>query len=422
MSRRRLRKKKRAQVILEVAILVIVLAILGVGALVLFSGTNLNMLERLDKYKQSRIQAVNSAAGINPVQLLDYSPHTSIVIPNAPNPLGDFFGGFLERRIDTGSLYLERSNDIITFLIPVNVRNINYYITPTYTYASVVKARDLARKTADVTAEAWGKFNQAINTFQDVLDHPTPNGPFDPALNSQGHHPEIAQNRQSLANTISSLRSAAGPLNTLLYGQLLPRLDNESTTSGGGPIIIIGSGEGRCYKCQTQNFKSPQMYHTWKIYAGIWQNLKYALECWYWRCKYHYGDDTSNCYDAPCKDERVQQARATLSEILQFSGSVQPTASLPASVKNSLSIAYSLAQAGDRKAVTQARDIIAGNLLNSALASSSSEAKRCLNEAYNALNQMIRYWDINSEEARYYTNHNLTIARAKLQVLYEAVF
>ena len=121
---------EKGQVILETAIVLISAAALAISSMVLFSNLNRNMVKRLDKYRDSRVSAVNNPFSLtnSPGAFLDYSPFIEIITQGSEHgditifgdsPLGSFDEEFFEDpRLVQAQLLIEQADDIMNIILP----------------------------------------------------------------------------------------------------------------------------------------------------------------------------------------------------------------------------------------------------------------------------------------------------------------
>jgi hypothetical protein len=121
---------EKGQVILETAIVLISAAALAISSMVLFSNLNRNMVKRLDKYRDSRVSAVNNPFSLtnSPEAFLDYSPYIEIITQGSEHgditifgdsPLGSFDEEFFEDpRLVRAQLLIEQADDIMNIILP----------------------------------------------------------------------------------------------------------------------------------------------------------------------------------------------------------------------------------------------------------------------------------------------------------------
>lgn len=242
---------KRAQVLLETAIVLVSLATLAVASMRLYSNFNLNISSRLDKYRSTRESAVNSAVTVNPVDFLDYSPYHNIIIPGEDSSDWDFSTLFYEDpRVATVEQLLNRTDDILNVILPYKInqvyellgkdKNDYNYIVHNVTKDNIIEAKNLIEEMNALRQEAYDSYYEdmdengfdgidhdgdgfygAVSLLQQVLYQPIIPGPFDYTEEHQG-------NRTQLEGIINNLTAtdAKNAFNTLLNELLKPRLDS----------------------------------------------------------------------------------------------------------------------------------------------------------------------------------------------------
>jgi hypothetical protein len=271
--------KNYGQVILEVLIVFLCIAVLAIASTRVFSNLNLNMLTRLDVYRKSRIDAVNNptklAAKFLPTWkiygsiykmtplseatvFLDYSPYTNTtaylpsvepidIIPELPDvPTGLLF--FQDPNVSAGNLALEKMSLILNLVLPYKVNQAYFYkehvsLSPDATNCSqcqweplsyISKIKNLAGEGSTLAGEAYNELCNAINYYKTALYTPAIPGSFDP---NPGAHPELYgldpadpnyeqglqalidqhnANRDNLKSMIDSLEGVKSPLEDYL--------------------------------------------------------------------------------------------------------------------------------------------------------------------------------------------------------------
>ena len=270
--------KNYGQVILEVLIVFLCIAVLAIASTRVFSNLNLNMLTRLDVYRKSRIDAVNNPTKLaakflptwntfgiptlrqlsNATVFLDYSPYTNTtaylpsvepidIIPDLPDvPTGLLF--FQDPDVSAGNLALEKMGLILNLVLPYKVNQAYFYaeevsLPSDATNCSqcqweplsyISKIKNLAGEGSTLAGEAYNELCEAINHYKKALYTPAIPGSFDP---NPGAHPELygldpadpnyAQglqalidqhnaNRDNLQSMIDSLEGAKSPLEQYL--------------------------------------------------------------------------------------------------------------------------------------------------------------------------------------------------------------
>jgi len=205
-------KGKKAQVILETAIVLVCLVIVAIASTRLFAGLNLNSLRRLDLYRDTRLDAVNRPVALasqsvptwpgitvplsNPTVFLDYYPETSVTITPI-DPRKNLNKLFLEdERLDKAAMEVARMGYIVSTVAPYKANQIKTMVLNPLWMIPIIGTPlqgticyfcfDLINH----SIQAGVCLNKAKNYFQDVLDHPlryTNNSPFDPNPET---HPE----------------------------------------------------------------------------------------------------------------------------------------------------------------------------------------------------------------------------------------
>ena len=272
-------RKNYGQVILEVLIVFLCIALLAIASTRVFSNLNLNMLTRLDVYRKSRIDAVNNPTKLaakflptwkdtfgiptlrqlsNATVFLDYSPYTNTtaylpsvepidIIPDLPPvPTGLLF--FQDPNVSAGNLALEKMGLILNLVLPYKVNQANFYAQDVSLPSDatncgecnweplsyISKIKNLAGEGSTLAGEAYNELCNAITYYRTALYTPAIPGSFDP---NPGAHPELygldpadpnyAQglqalidqhnaNRDNLQSMIDSLEGAKSPLQQYL--------------------------------------------------------------------------------------------------------------------------------------------------------------------------------------------------------------
>lgn len=263
MKKRKKRSHLSGQVLLETAIVIISLAVIAISSMALFSSLNLNLIDRMDLFKNSRRQALNSiGAGLpgnalDPTTYLDYSPNKEVLVPSEGGGSGYFDPVFFEDpRVRQAEVLLDEADNIINTLIPYQINyiynnllggsNNSYrYIYRNITKTKVTKARNICNDLILDGQKAYNNFfgpAGAIALLEDVLNHPEEPGPFD-------FREVNAGNRLSLQGTINSLKSLQAGLNESLNNQFLPRIrDVRNLLNNALAVWDVRSGWGRYYQ------------------------------------------------------------------------------------------------------------------------------------------------------------------------------
>ncbi len=270
-----MKRDARAQVTLEFALVFVSLVIVAVASMRLFSNLGLNLINRYERYRDTRLAAVNSyGSAVDPVAFLDYSPYREITVPITGTPTGTFATLFFEdKRIEEASLLIERANDIMNVIIPYKAQEVHIilgsgnsnaaYILANIDKDDVLDALDRVNDIDALRSEAYYDFYEdmdgvdtntpnffgAVGLFQRVLDYPlgdpgdpdTPHpSPFDP---DPASNPELygfqnpptpeettrltqlqtqnMSNRSQVLSVINSLKSTEPQMNTLLNNYLV---------------------------------------------------------------------------------------------------------------------------------------------------------------------------------------------------------
>lgn len=236
----RLRENKEpGQVILEVSIVLICLALLAIASTKLFANLNLNTLERWKAYRESRIHAANDPRKLavkslkmptggsrpmsDPLSFLYYAPHTRIITEEARGGYAGLSAYiseddlFEEPRLLRADILLEEYDMITNLITAYKLRQMNRYfdLDPVFTKrlageASLFNAKSMQYIVNEGDAAAAGvnyaafcftqmghameaqdasargdngysgrfKLEKVIELIDDVLKNPTPGGPF----------------------------------------------------------------------------------------------------------------------------------------------------------------------------------------------------------------------------------------------------
>src|SRR3989338_5408894 len=340
MCRRLYRTKKSGQVILETAIVFVSLVTLAVSSMALFSNLNLNMTERIDKYRQDRFNAVNGIP-VNPENYLYYYPH-EIILGSDTGSGGNFNSSFYEdERIEQAELCLERQDRIMYVINPYKMNQSlvlarqleleNYYENGQWYYrwlplGYLEAVQNLVDDSIALSNQALDEYDQAISYFQQALDDPLVPGPFDL------EHPE---NRELLQSQIDSLREARPGLRRLLDREILPRLRYVRRYIG-----EVGGAWGGQY------------YPTWRHY----QSIRY------------------------------------LQELVEFCGTISP-AILANDLANDINETYTLLQGAVSFESANAALAISAEILQHPQVQESSLLRSVAQSLYNELDYCIAHWD-----------------------------
>jgi hypothetical protein len=231
----------------------------------LFSNLNLNMVNRLDKFKESRIIAVNSPGGtpIDPVGFLDYSPYRTITVPGGGTITDPFLpGDYEDERFCEAERLFEESNDLTQITIPYLAARAYGYLggdannSDAYIEANVDEL-DLRNALADceemelARAKAYNNFFEDMNgvdsdydsfvggvgLLQQVYDDPKVPGLYDPnpaddpaayGLTSSDTEALAAiktrndRNRLKLQQIITKITNTQEAMDNLLYNATKP--------------------------------------------------------------------------------------------------------------------------------------------------------------------------------------------------------
>ncbi|MFA6217558.1 MAG: hypothetical protein WDL87_07940 [Candidatus Omnitrophota bacterium] len=266
-------RKNKSQVILEFVLVIVTLAILAVASMRLFSNFNLNMINRIDKFKESRVIAVNTpgAAPISPVAFLDYSPYRDITVPGAGTILPPFIPGeYDDARFDEANRLFEESNDLILVTIPYfasrayaslgGANNSAAYIEANITESVMRSALADCQAMESPRQQAYDDFFEdmsgvdadhdtfvgGIGLLQQVLSNPKIPGLYDPnPENNPAKYGYTAadtaalaalkakniENREQLQDIITSIKSTKSAMDNLLvtttkpYGLIRPEIN-----------------------------------------------------------------------------------------------------------------------------------------------------------------------------------------------------
>ncbi len=268
-------RKNKSQVILEFVLVIVTLAALAIASMRLFSNLNLNMVNRLDKFKESRIVAVNSpaAAPIDPLGFLDYSPYRTITVPGGGTITDPFLPGDYEdaRFVEAESLF-EESNDLTRITIPYlathaygllggDANNSTAYIEANVDKQDILDALTDCEDMNVARAKAYNNFFEdmdgvdadhdgfvgGVGLLQQVYDNPKVPGLYDPnPENNPAAYGLTAadtesldsirtrnmQNRTNLYNIITQVKTTQTAMNNLLhnaskpYGVLRPEINS----------------------------------------------------------------------------------------------------------------------------------------------------------------------------------------------------
>ena len=404
---------KCAQVLLEAVMVFICLALIAVIATKLFANLNLNMLDRLDIYRNCRLDAVNNPARLagkllntpsgprplsDPATFLDYSartgllntsPHSGIdLIPEIPEGL--FNESFLEEpRMVQAALLLEEMDNILNIILPYKVNQANslvqqLHLVPTASppdenwvwepEENIDAIETLVGRSIQLTERAYNSFCQAIELYRDVLANPTIPGHFDPHPENHpdlyGLNPEDPNynhaienlrnqnntNRQNLQDTINNLESAK------------PSLENWKN------IIIEGLGE----------------------YAYL--GLRYVIEGGHLgslSCHTEIiGPPTDPTEITICEPATEHlNAVETLKQAVDFTGDIS-SPSLNSGLAGNINQLYSLFQAGveSYEQALSARDL-AQSILNDTQVQNDPNLKNIAESLNENLNSAIEHWD-----------------------------
>ncbi len=323
------------------------LAIIAVASMSLFSNLNLNLMGRMSEFRKSRLDVVNSRfaesgiinSALNPLTWLDYAPNTGITpgggVPTDP---GLDPGAYEDPSISQAEVLLSEADDIINIVLPYKVNKAYYidlggnnndysHIINNVSLAQATEARDLCnemlQKEADYSnygenmsaqrayddffedmngTDADGdEFLGAIGLFQQALDEPMPNGPFDPDVANEFLRTQNANNRIQLQNTINSLRSAEPGLNLFLNG---------SPTSSKALKPILKSARNQLNAAVDDDH--------WEDTCSC------GLYCEYW-----------------CRYDHIIAAKAKLKELIDFVGEVEsarPSSDLAAQIQQATAL------------------------------------------------------------------------------------
>ena len=224
---------KKAQVFIEAALVIILLAVLAIAGMRLFANLNMNAIERLEKYRETRLAAVNSIVPYSTITdpesphayndsraFLYYSPN-KILISDDSGSFGRFNAVLYDDpRMNEAELLLERFDSIVNIILPFKVNQAYYIVDPNtsrpdklqlerkktcfkswggreicitigcawewipkgYIEMAVDRTHSsgLIKESRDFSDEAYSIFGEAIQKFQEVLDQPQVPGPFDP--------------------------------------------------------------------------------------------------------------------------------------------------------------------------------------------------------------------------------------------------
>jgi hypothetical protein len=262
---------RKAQIILETALVMVALAALAVGATRIFATMNNTLLERNQLYRQSRQQVVNelapSLSGVNPEYFLDY-PNGGINIP-ALGDLGNPEDMISEPRLEEADRQIQKMQQIIDYVLKEKInaayRNLvsAYHLGRTEkSRLKVEEAKELNQQAINKAVGAYYRVGKAIELLQSILDNPNPKGPFDlasvpPGKQYRGLRKSIGLSRKRLERYIKNLKSTQEPLKSLLYG--IYNKKNELVFEGIIPRLRrvrsnINWALGHWYTCTDKSF------------------------------------------------------------------------------------------------------------------------------------------------------------------------
>lgn len=396
---------KRAQGLLETAIVLVSLATLAVASMRLYSNLNLNMTGRLDKYRQSRESAVNSSAIVNPIDFLDYSPYHDINIPGGDSGNWDFDEVFYQDpRVVAAEQLLTRTDDIISVILPYKINQVyellkgdddSYTTLVNIPKRDIEEAKALCEEMNALREEAYNNYYEdmdeanafdgvdhdgdgfygAVSLFQQVLYQPVIPGPFDYEEQHQG-------NRAQFEGIINNLTATAAKdaLNTLLNELLKPRLDSAVA------YLELAIEKWKCYEIGTP-----------------WNPECYCPE----------GEEEAGAYDTFCRAEYIQDAKSYIKEMLGFLATldtVPPLAEQEISAQiydiNALlteplfesNVLSAVDDCGEMLSILEAQETATGN--------DYSALKDLVNEIKDEFNSAVSNWDNE-------TNRDIYIDKAK---------
>lgn len=288
------------QVVLELAAVFITIALLAYGSVKLFANQGLNMTTRIDRFKQSRMSALNTGYGASPEAFLYDSPNTIITIGD-PTSSGYFKTLYFEDpNVNEAARLLEENYNIESVVFPYQLSQARkiahnpllqyvpcheeppfsgtwvrgHWEPPDYIEA----IRSLVTQAKANAERAYNDFCNASAHFQEALNNPYIPGPFDP--NPAAHPDEYGltaadttkleqirtsnvSNRNSLQLTIDNLNNAAPRLYNLLYRDMshgglniIPNLN----------YIIAHIGD---YECWDEFVYDPEGYLTIVHHCGV---------------------------------------------------------------------------------------------------------------------------------------------------------
>jgi len=185
----------RAQVALEMALVFVSLAVLTAGAMRLFSNLNNNVIDRVEKYRSDRLNAVNGWTASSPQDFLYYSPN-DIIIGGGSSGGGSFNTIFYEDpRVFSGDIQLEEMSLIENLILPFKFNQMQalsvklVWVHGRWNHPELItEIKTLATESRIHSNLALSKFRGAINNYQAALDRPLVPGPFDP---DPDQHPEL---------------------------------------------------------------------------------------------------------------------------------------------------------------------------------------------------------------------------------------
>ncbi|MEW6075397.1 MAG: hypothetical protein AB1530_03720 [Candidatus Omnitrophota bacterium] len=326
-------KRRSGQVVLETVVVVMCLAVIAISSARLFSSLNLHMLDRLNIFRQSRLQAVNaphvlsgrllpvaplSRGGYrelsNPTTLLDYAPK-NIVNIEPYIPQGAFFWDSYGVQYETELLL----NTILKYML-----NQAYWYSTHCTWNSATKRFEPSRyiiyiqRMMDRTMPVMDKIYQnLLDSFDEYVSTLT-----DPAriAEAQAARAQLIAAKQAAIDMLAFIKDNIGDLERDRYGRIIGPSDlHDAAVTMLRALVIGGDIE------QEINGMPVQTWHDgvgelptppgpfFNLYPAIWSD-------------YTYRTINVEITSSPSSRRRVESARNWMGRVVADAASQQQEA------------------------------------------------------------------------------------------------
>lgn len=225
------RIKESGQVLLETTLVFISLAAIAVGSMTIFAKLNSTATQRIDKYRNDRLNAVN-AQPILPKDFLYKWPDklgstNAVTVDGGSN--GILSVVFTEDpRIAQARICLKEQENIINLILPYKINQASVLAPISeddlFWTEKCRLVKELCRQMIASAQLAKNDYAKTINLYQAALDSPLVDGPFDPEVADASRKTQNENNRRELQGLINQLKAAQPGLEIMLDQEIISRL------------------------------------------------------------------------------------------------------------------------------------------------------------------------------------------------------